>query len=74
MDNKPYFPNTLDRFPDCGQCERKNCYSRGKYQRGIRSFTYTSGRCPRLPDMSGRMEPEDEALKGNNDHDEHDSI
>ena len=36
--------------------------SRWKYQRHRADFTYTSGRCPRLPDTRGRMEPEDEAL------------
>ncbi len=60
---KPYFPATLEH-PDCTRCERKNCYSRGKYQRGTRSFSYLSGRCPRLPDMWGRLEPEDAAQKG----------
>ena len=64
MNNKkPYFPAASER-PDCSQCERQNCHSRGKDQRGIRSFSYLSGRCPRLPDMFGCLEPEDVALKG----------
>ena len=58
---KPYFPAASER-PDCSQCERQNCRSRGMYQRGIRSLHYLAGRCPRLPDTWGRMEPEDEAL------------
>lgn len=29
------------------------CHSRYKYQRDRRDFTYTSGRCPRLPDRRG---------------------
>lgn len=61
---KPYFPDASERFPDCGRCERQGCHSREKFQRGQRSFSYLSGRCPRLPDIWGRMEPEDEALKG----------
>lgn len=57
----PYFPNISDN-PDCGLCERKDCHSRYKFQRDHRTFSYLSGRCPRLPDMCGRMEPEDAAL------------
>ena len=47
----PYFPPLYEK-PDCAKCEkRRDCYSYGKYQRDRRDFTYTSGRCPRLPDM-----------------------
>lgn len=61
---KPYFPAASERFPDCDRCDRQNCRSRGMYQRGIRSLHYLAGRCPRLPDMWGHLEPEDAALKG----------
>ena len=57
----PYFPEEWER-PDCGKCGRKDCWSRGKFQRNRRDFTYTSGRCPRLPDNHGRMWPEDALL------------
>lgn len=59
---KPYFPDENDEFPDCFLCEREDCWSRYKFQRGKRSFSYTSGRCPRLPDDRGEREPEDQEL------------
>lgn len=57
---EPYFP--LSGTPDCSKCEREGCHSREKFQRNKRSFSYLSGRCPRLKDLYGRMEPEDETL------------
>jgi hypothetical protein len=56
----PYFPAFESIYSktdvECHKCERENCPSRGKYQRIRRDFTYTSGRCPRLPDMRGFVE------------------
>lgn len=53
MNDIPYFP-LLDGNVDCGKCEiASECWCRGKYQRNRRDFTYTSGRCPRLPDQRG---------------------
>jgi len=56
----PYFPAFESIYTktdvECHKCERENCHSRGKYQRDRRDFTYTSGRCPRLPDMNGHVE------------------
>ena len=58
----PYFPPTYQR-PDCGRCEkRKECFSCGKYQRDRRDFTYTSGRCPRLPDYRGFVDRDERDL------------
>lgn len=52
----PYFP-PLKGMPECVKCERKRtCFSREKYQRDFRGFSYTSGRCPRLPDWRGFVE------------------
>lgn len=58
----PYFPDENDEFPDCLECEREDCWSKYKFQRGNRNFSYTSGRCPRLPDWHGFREPEDQDL------------
>ena len=53
MDNQHYFPPPYGRV-ECGECDMASaCHSRGKYQRDRRDFTYTSGRCPRLPDCKG---------------------
>ena len=58
----PYFPPLYEK-PDCAKCEkRKDCWSCGKYQRDRRDFTYTSGRCPRLPDMRGFVEKDEREL------------
>lgn len=58
----PYFPPLYEK-PDCAKCEkRRDCYSCGKYQRDRRDFTYTSGRCPRLPDMRGFVEKDEREL------------
>ena len=58
----PYFPPMYQK-PDCARCEkRKDCWSCGKYQRDRRDFTYTSGRCPRLPDMRGFVEQDEREL------------
>lgn len=56
-----YFPAPGEK-PDCGRCEREGCWSRGKFQRDNRHFSYTSGRCPRLPDDRGNLWMEDAAL------------
>lgn len=58
---QPYFPPKYEK-PDCGQCERENCISRDKYQRDRKDFTYTSGRCPRLPDRRGFVHTDDRKL------------
>lgn len=55
---QPYFPIPHE-MPDCTKCEKLDCWSRGKYQRNRRDFTYTSGRCPRLPDRRGFVEKEE---------------
>ena len=58
----PYFPPLYGK-PDCLKCEkRKDCGSYGKYQRDRRDFTYTSGRCPRLPDRRGFVEQDEREL------------
>ena len=58
----PYFP-PLYGMPECEKCERKRtCFSRDKFQRNFRDFSYTSGRCPRLPDKSGRVEADERTL------------
>lgn len=59
--NRPYFPEPYG-VPDCTVCEREDCHSRQKFQRDKRHFSYLSGRCPRLPDTCGQMEPEDAEL------------
>ena len=60
MSDTPYFPSLFEK-PDCAKCEREDCYSRGKFQRDRRDFSYTSGRCPRLPDLRGFVDGEDRA-------------
>lgn len=58
----PYFPPLYEK-PDCGKCEkRRDCFSYGKYQRDRRDFSYTSGRCPRLPDTRGFVEQDERGL------------
>lgn len=53
MNDMPYFP-PLYGTVNCGECEiQANCMCFGKHQRDRRDFTYTSGRCPRLPDRRG---------------------
>lgn len=48
-----YFPPMYGK-PDCPHCDRRcSCMSCDKFQRDTRSFTYTSGCCPRLPDIRG---------------------
>lgn len=58
---KPYFP-PLDGNVDCSRCENQSCMNRDKPQRGLRNFTYTSGRCPRLPDYRGIVEKSEKEL------------
>ncbi len=54
----PYFPPLYGNV-DCRQCEESTtCICAGKHQRNRRDFTYTSGRCPRLPDRRGFVEKE----------------
>lgn len=47
-----YFPE-FNGEAECHKCELETCHSRGKFQRNKRDFKYTSGRCPKLPDMKG---------------------
>ena len=58
-----YFP-AFNGEADCNRCElvdwsdgrtygKADCPSYGKSQRNRRDFTYTSGRCPKLPDQRG---------------------
>jgi hypothetical protein len=62
MSEKPYFPPLYGDVA-CGQCEIKDeCPSCGKYQRNRREFTFTSGRCPRLPDKRGFVEKDQREL------------
>jgi len=61
MDNTAYFPPLYGKV-DCTQCEAAHCWCRGKYQRDRLDFTYTSGRCPRLPDKRGFVEESERAL------------
>ena len=57
----PYFPPLYGK-PDCAYCEKKECWSRVKYQRDRQDFTYTSGRCPRLPDLRGFVDEAEQEL------------
>ena len=60
--DRPYFPVTY-KMPDCRLCERREgCPSCGKYQRNRRDFTFTSGRCPRLPDQRGFVDQDEQEL------------
>lgn len=61
MGNIPYFPPLYGDVV-CGECDKADCESRGKYQRRLRDFPYTSGRCPRLPDSQGRMERSEQVV------------
>ena len=61
MDNTPYFPSLYPK-PECCKCEKSDCMSRNKYQRDRLDFTYTSGRCPRLPDRRGFVEKSERKL------------
>lgn len=58
MNGQRYFPS-LNGPVDCTQCEAENCQCRGKHQRNRRDLSFASGRCPRLPDLRGFVEPED---------------
>lgn len=58
MSNQHYFPPLYGKV-DCAQCEAEDCRSRDKHQRSRHDFSYTSGRCPRLPDQRGFVERED---------------
>lgn len=57
MSGHCHFP-PLNGPVDCTQCEAENCRCHGRHQRNRRDLSYTSGRCPRLPDLRGGMEPE----------------
>lgn len=62
MDNQHYFP-PLYGGVECGECDMASaCHSRYKYQRDRRDFTYTSGRCPRLPDRRGFVDKSQKKL------------
>lgn len=50
QNSSPYFP-PLSGKVECSQCKDTECRYLGKHQRSRRDFTYTSGRCPRLPDQ-----------------------
>ena len=52
MSGHCYFP-PLNGPVDCTQCEAENCRCHGRHQRNRRDLSYTSGRCPRLPDLQG---------------------
>lgn len=62
MENTPYFPPLYGdvRCDKCEICTR--CMCAGKHQRNRRDFTYTSGRCPRLPDLRGFVEQSEREL------------
>lgn len=58
----PYFPPLYGNVA-CEECDKAStCWCRSKYQRSFRDFTHSSGRCPRLPDRRGFVEPEERAL------------
>ena len=59
MNESKYFP-PLYGDVRCDLCEKEDCHSREKYQRSKRDFSVLSGRCPRLPDLSGNVDPADE--------------
>lgn len=62
MENTPYFP-PLYGDVRCDKCEIcTECICAGKHQRNRRDFTYTSGRCPRLPDRRGFVEQSEREL------------
>lgn len=53
MGEQHYFPRLYSKI-ECDQCDiASTCPSCGKHQRDRRDFTFTSGRCPRLPDETG---------------------
>lgn len=58
MNQQHYFP-LLYGTVDCARCEAEDCQSRDKHQRNRRDLSYTSGRCPRLPDQRGFVEREE---------------
>lgn len=53
-----YFPSFYENEINCYKCELTDCWCRGKSQRNRRDFTHTSGRCPKVPDRRGFVEPE----------------
>lgn len=53
-----YFPD-IGSQPDCRYCDKGSCPNREKFQRGRRDFSVTSGRCPRLPDDRGFVDPDE---------------
>lgn len=56
MKEQYYFPPLYGKI-ECGRCDiASNCPSRGKHQRNRRDVSFTSGRCPRLPDKKGFVE------------------
>lgn len=62
MSKLPYFPRE-DEIPNCSRCDfASECHSKGKFQRNKRNFSYTSGRCPRLPDIWGKVDKSQEEL------------
>lgn len=45
------------KIPNCTLCDREWCLSKYHYHRSRQDFSVTSGRCPRLPDMNGKYDP-----------------
>lgn len=44
--------------PDCLICDRESRPARGRFQRNKQDFSVQSGRCPRLPDVNGKYDPD----------------
>lgn len=62
MNGQHYFPPLHGKI-ECGRCDiAYACPSCGKYQRDRRDFTFTSGRCPRLPDTRGFVDKSQQDL------------
>lgn len=62
MSGVPYFPLLYEPV-ECVQCEiAPECSNQDRPQRNRRDFTYTSGRCPRLPDQRGFVEENQRGL------------
>jgi len=53
-----YFPAFYSDKVECWKCEKKdNCSSYGKSQATKRDFEVTSGRCPKIPNTRGFVDP-----------------
>lgn len=62
MEKTPYFPPLYGDVV-CRECDKADCMSRDRYQRRRRDFTYTSERCPRLPDGYGFIDSLETSFK-----------